>query len=229
MWISPTGTSGGGGGGGGGFVAADLVALPQATNAQLGDASLAYVVTDPSGTPTSGKSTLSRIGTLPDSYLDLITDIFSPSTAVIGGNYTVGIAFAPLRAGQSCTGVRFLWNEASARTIKATLFDRNGSALKTATVTTSGTPGVFTATFSSAQSLSRSAGGYVIAVYETTGAHYQPGENPLTLYGVNMYGLLGNVSFRDYTVTGPSAYAGGDAFPTTTFNTCYLLEPVISG
>lgn len=204
-------------------------ALTQATNAELSDASLAYVVTDPSGTPTSRKSTLSRLGALPDSYLDLITEVFSPTTAVISGNYTVGIAFAPARAGQSCTGVRFYWNEASARSIKCSLFDRNGNSLKNATVTTSGSAGVFTATFGSAQSLSRSAGGYVVAMYETSGTVYQPGEVPLTLYGVNMYGLLNNVFFRDYVVTGPGAYRAGDAFPNTIFSSAYLLEPVISG
>ena len=37
-------------------------ALTQATNAELADASLAYVVIDPSGTPASKKSTLARLG-----------------------------------------------------------------------------------------------------------------------------------------------------------------------
>jgi len=204
-------------------------ALTQATNSEITDDSLAYVVTDPSGTPTSRKSTLSRLGALPDSYLNLITEVFSPSVAVINGDYTVGIAFVPARSGQECTGVRFLWNEASARTIKATLFNSGGTALKTATVTTSGTAGVFTATFSSAQSLSRNAGGYVVGIYETSGTRYQQGETPVTLYSVNIYGLLGNVSFRDYTVVGPGAYRAGDGFPQTTFSTSYILEPVISG
>jgi hypothetical protein len=109
------------------------------------------------------------------------------------------------------------------------LFDRNGNVLKTATVTTSGTAGLFTATFSSAQSLSRSMQGYVVAIYETGGTRYQPGESPVTAYGVNIYGLLGNVAFRDYTVVGPGAYSLGDQFPQTTFSTSYILEPVISG
>ena len=204
-------------------------ALTQATNAEIADASLAYLVVDPSGTPTSRKSTLSRVGALPDSYVTLITEVFSPSTAVINGDFTVGVGFVPARSGQECTGVRFLWNEASTRTIKASLFDRNGNSLKTATVTTSGTAGVFTATFSSAQALSRSMQGYVVAIYETGGTRYQPGESPVTVYGANIHGLLGNVAFRDYTVVGNGAYASGDAFPTTQFSTSYILEPVISG
>jgi len=204
-------------------------ALTQATNAEIADASLAYLVVDPSGTPTSRKSTLSRVGALPDSYLNLMTEVFSPSSAVINGNYTVGVGFVPARSGQECTGVRFVWNEAAARTIKASLFDRNGNSLKTATVTTSGTAGVFTATFSSAQSLSRSAHGYVVAIHETGGTRYQQGESAVTVYGVNIYGLLGTVPFRDYTVVGNGAYAAGDAFPSTQFASSYLIEPVISG
>lgn len=204
-------------------------ALTQATNAEIADASLAYLVIDPSGTPTSRKSTLSRVGALPDSYLTLLTEVFSPSTAVINGDFTVGVGFVPARSGQECTGVRFFWNEASARTIKASLFDRNGNSLKTASVTTSGSAGVFTATFSSAQSLSRATQGYVVAIYETGGTRYQPGETPVTVYGVNIHGLLGNVAFRDYTVVGAGAYAAGDAFPSTQFSTSYLIEPVISG
>jgi hypothetical protein len=208
---------------------AKITDLTQATNAELGDDSLAYVVTDPSGTPTSRKSTLSRLGALPDSYLDLLTEVFSPSLPVIGGNYTIGVAFAPARANQSCTGIRFLWNEAAVRTIKATLFDRNGVVKQTATVTTSGTAGVFTATFPMPEVLLRNAGGYVVAIYETTAAMYQQGEIPQTLYGVNMYGFLGNVFFRDYTITGNGAYGLGDLFPTVNFATCYHIEPVISG
>ena len=47
-----------------------ITALDQATNAAQGDNDLVPIIVDPSGTPITKKTTLSRIGVAPKSFLD---------------------------------------------------------------------------------------------------------------------------------------------------------------
>lgn len=204
-------------------------ALTQATNAELADASLTYLVIDPSGTPASRKSTLARIGTLPDSYVDQVREIYSSWAAVTNGNYTTGSAFIPARTSQTCTGIRFYWNEAAVRTIKCSLYRySDGFSLATANVNTSGTAGVFTATFASPVSLSRDTA-CIAAIYDTAATRYAQGQAPSSIANAYPIGLLTSVLLRDYAVIGQGMYGSGDAKPTSAHIYLYAVEPVISG
>ena len=98
-------------------------ALTQATNAELADASLTYLVIDPSGTPASRKSTLARIGTRVDSWLDRVHEVTTAAAeSVTAADNTTGVTFIAQRTSQTCTGVRFYWPEATVRTIKCALW-----------------------------------------------------------------------------------------------------------
>lgn len=233
MWISPTGTSGGGGGGGGGgFVAADLVALPQAANAAMTISSLAYVVTDPTGTPTSTKSTLGRLGALNTSWVDEVLSIVNPFSAVGTADFTIGTAFIAARAGQSCVGVRFYWAENAVRNIKVRIGDLStGSTLATGTVATSGTAGIFSASFA-AQSLTEGTV-YYVSVYNTDAApnkRYIVGPaGPRVAAGGELISLTALRRYRDFVMVGNGLYAIADVAPTNNHAYIYPVEPLISG
>jgi hypothetical protein len=203
-------------------------ALTAATNAELADTSLAYVVIDPSGTPASKKSTLAQVGGLPKSWVDEVNAI-SPFTSTTGGSYTVGIAFLPARSGQSCVGVRFYWPEAATRTVRCSLFAiGGGAALKTADVTTSGSAGYFSATFTGESLTAGTA--YLVGIWETSGTVYQAGKATTAVAIMGEYvPTTGPRRYRDFIVVGQGGYAAGDTAPTNNHAFFYAAEPLVSG
>jgi len=209
-------------GSGGGFTAADLVALTQATNPELNDDSLAYVVIDPSGTPASRKTTLARMGALPDSYLDMVTlhqTIGIPSS----GDYTIGVRFYPARASQKCTGIRVYWRGTSSVTLKLGLYEVGvGGILASGNVTTTTTPGIYTVTFGGAVALDPKKQ-YIASCYETSGSVFLS-------YAGNLTILAPPLRFRDYHITDSYYYDTGDINPTLPYVGYVVeLEPLISG
>jgi hypothetical protein len=199
-------------------------ALTQATNAELASASLAYVVTDPSGTPASKKSTLARLGLPPASFLDEWQDWYGFATNS-AGDYTTGNSFAPIRAGQSCTGIRVYWNDATATTLTLTLWaSTGGSALASGTVASS-SAGFKSVTFGSAVNLTKGSS-YIAAVHD--GLQQLPQLNAGGKPSAPAFTI--GTRFRDYAILGWGYYASGNAFPGTAFvGIFYGAEPIISG
>ena len=209
-------------GSGGGFTASQLVALTQATNTELNDDSLAYVVIDPSGTPISRKSTIARMGTLPESYLEMVglhQTIGIPSS----GNYTIGVRFYPARASQECTGVRVYWRGTSSVTLKLGLYEVGvAGILASGNVTTTTTPGIYTVTFGGAVALNPKKQ-YIASCYETSGSVFLSYVGNLTI-------LAPPLRFRDYHITDSYYYEAGDINPTLPYVGYVVeLEPLISG
>lgn len=210
-------------------------ALTQATNAELADASLTYLVIDPSGTPASRKSTLARIGTRVDSWLDRVHEITTAAAeTVTTANNTTGVNFIAARSSQTCTGVRFYWPEASARTIKCALWRwNNATALASVNVTTSGSAGYFSGTFASAVTLDTDKG-YQVSIYETSGDVVLVGVLPVAYGGaISLQPITRPYECRDYTVMSGAYYgSGGDSRPSsnaTIADRIYSVEPLISG
>jgi hypothetical protein len=210
-------------------------ALTQATNAELADASLTYLVIDPSGTPASRKSTLARIGTRVDSWLDRVHEITTAAAeSVTAADNTTGVNFIAARTSQTCTGVRFYWPEATARTIRCKLWEwNNATALASVDVTTSGSAGYFTGTFASAVSLDTTKG-YQVSVYQTGGNVVLVGVLPVAYGGaIVLQPITRPYECRDYTiVTGAYYGAGGDSRPNTNSTIAdriYSVEPLVSG
>jgi hypothetical protein len=201
-------------------------ALTAATNSELADTSLAYVVVDPSGTPASKKSTLAQVGGAPKSWVDDVTAVLA-FTGTTGGSYTVGVAFLPARSGQSCVGVRFYWPEAATRTIRCSLFAiGGGAALKTADVTTSGSAGYFSATFTGEALTAGTA--YLVGIWETSGTVYQTGKASIAIMG-EYVPTTAPRRYRDFIVVGQGGYAAGDSAPTNNHAFFYAAEPLVSG
>lgn len=209
-------------GSGGGFTASELVALTQATNTELNDDSLAYVVIDPSGTPISRKSTIARMGTLPESYLEMV-GLHQTISTPASGDYTIGVRFYPARASQECTGVRVYWRGTSSVTLKLALYEANvGGTLQSGSVTTTTTPGIYSVTFGSTVALDPKKL-YIASCYETSGSVFLN-------YAANISILTPPLRFRDYHLTDSYYYATGDANPGLAFVGYVVeLEPLISG
>ena len=196
-------------------------ALTAATNAELTDDSLAYVVTDPSGTPASKKSTLAQIGGLPKSYATLVNR-HQTMGALNAGSFTIGVRFYAVRSGQSCTGVRVYWpGGKGALTLKLSLWvagvnERTGNVAVNAA-------GFYTVTFVSAYSLDPKVE-YTVSCWETSGAWY--------LGIVERIGVTAIPQrFRDYFMSVVYSYAGGDSNPSTNNAGTWSveLEPLVSG
>lgn len=105
-----------------------ITGLTQATNAELTDDALAYVVTDPNGSPASRKSTLARLGLPPISFLEEWEDYYGFALNQ-NGDFTTGQSFVPRRVGQVCTGIRVYWNSATATTLTLSLWPTGGGGL----------------------------------------------------------------------------------------------------
>lgn len=206
-------------------------ALTQATNAELAGASLAYVVTDPGGTPASRKSTLARLGMPAVSFIEEQADFYT-----LGGiqvqDITLGCAFFTVRSGQTANGVRIYWNSTGIDTLKLALYaGTGGAALATVNVTTTGTAGYYSGTFASAVSLSRNVC-YIASCYNTAGSGRQLGETQrVLLQGSPLFPLAPGQRFRDYVLAADGKYIGGDGNPQGGTNTqvLYPVEPLISG
>jgi len=199
-------------------------ALTAATNAELADTSLAYVVIDPSGTPASKKSTLAQIGGLPKSFVDeaVLHHTFGTPPS---DNFTIGTLFYPLRSGQTCTGVRCYWTGTSVVSLKFQVWEIIAGVYTSkanVTVTTSGSAAYVSGTFPSAVALDPKLQ-YAASVYQTTGAVYLP-------YLTRLACVPANDRYRDIFYQ-THTYATGDAAPTTgDFPTnLYPLEPLVSG
>lgn len=199
-------------------------ALTQATNAELAGASLAYVVTDPSGTPASKKSTLARLGMPPVSFLEEWNDYYSFALNQ-NGNFTTGQSFAPRRTGQTCTGIRVYWNDATSTTLKLALYPTGGGAALASGTVASSSAGYKSVTFGTPVSLTKS-NSYVAAVWD--GVKQAP---ELTASGKPTTAAIAQGAiFRDFVILGWGYYAAGDASPGTVYTgVFYGVEPLISG
>lgn len=196
-------------------------ALTAATNAELTDDALAYVVTDPSGTPASKKSTLAKIGGMPKSYADLV-HLHQTMGALNSGDYTLGVRFYAVRASQTCTGVRVYWpGGVGAVTLKLSLWAA-GSSVATGNVAANAA-GFYAVTFGSAYSLDPKVE-YTASCWESSGTHY--------------LGIVARIGitdipqrFRDYFISYVYGYGAGDSNPSTNNPGAYSLElePVVTG
>lgn len=207
-------------------------ALTQATNSELAGASLAYIVTDPSGTPASKKSTLARLGMPAVSFIEEFVAFYGLG-AIQTQDITLGCAFFSVRSGQTCTGVRINWNSTNVATLKLALYaGTGGGALASVNITTTGTAGYYSGIFGSAVSLSRNVC-YIASCYNTAGNASQLGETsrvvPQGASGV--FPLAPGQRFRDYVLAADGKYIGGDGNPQGNTNTqvLYPVEPLISG
>jgi hypothetical protein len=175
---------------------------------------------------SSGSSESNGNNGLLTSWIDTITSYINPWAAVSAGGYTTGIVFFPVRANQTCVGIRFLWKENAERTVKATLYKYDGTFVASATAATS-TEGIYTATFSTPASLSLTAGGYIVAVYE--GSAYIQGVADIVKANGSLMNCFGSNRFQDYIVCGSGMYGHGDAAPYSSHYYLYPIEPMISG
>lgn len=202
-------------------------ALTQATNAELAGA-LAYVVTDPSGTPASKKTLLSRLG-LPPQYI--ADDLASIGTRTVSaGNTTTGQYFVTRRGSQTCIGGRVYWPGATARTLKISLWqDTVTPALATATVATTGA-GVYSVTFGSPIALPRTTA-FAITCWETSGTEQLDAVSCLisgSFYQNNPTTL--GFRLQDYMLLNWGYSAAGDALIGTPNTGAYFpVDPLISG
>jgi hypothetical protein len=195
-------------------------ALTAATNAELNDDSLVYVVTDPSGTPASKKSTAAKIGGLQKSYAALV-NLHQTVGALNGGSFTIGMRWNAVRSGQSCTGVRVYWpGGKGALTLKLSLWDA-GVNERTANVAVDAA-GFYSVTFTSAYTLNPKVE-YTVSCWETSGLWYLGIVSRIDICALPQ-------RFRDYFVTSLYYYASADAYPNT-YNGGYSieLEPLVSG
>lgn len=195
--------------------------LTQATNAEQGDDDLVVIVIDPSGSPASRKTTLSRLGAPARSWLALVAAHSVAFPAIGAGSFSAGMKFCARRTGQTCTGVRFYWSGATARTVKVTIW-KGGAAQKTVNVAVNGA-GYYTGTFASAASITQNEEWYVTA-WENSGTEYTVYQTAVPLPPRSAY-------LRDYVVLDPCIYAVGDAQPNTTPSTddTYPVEPIVTG
>jgi hypothetical protein len=199
-----------------------ITALPSATNAEVTPDTLAYVVTDPSGTPTSHKAERDDLGLLPGSYLDLVSlhQTIGPPAA---GNATIATLFNPVRVGQTCTGMEVFWRGTASVTLRLSLYDySSGLRLAFAEVTTTGTPGVYTATFGTPVSLD-SKKYYYAACYETSGSKYLSFDGQISITTTPL-------RFRDYGIEFTFASGAGDSYPVSQYYG-YVIElaPLLEG
>ena len=201
-------------------------ALTQATNSELADASIAYVVTDPSGTPASKKSSLARLG-LPAVSLIEEARAFYGTPASGATNYTNGLTFRARRSGQKCIGVRVYWDNAAATNLVLKLWPgAAGAALETVTVAISGT-GYKTGLFLTQVDLDRDKN-YIASCWE--GTRQLPAPQASSGSGGIGYPLGPGAIMRDYIVMNWGMYESNNAQPLQQASPFfYLVEPLISG
>jgi hypothetical protein len=208
-----------------------ITGLTQATNAEMGAASLSYVVIDPSGTPASKKSTLARMGALPNSWVDETYAVIG-ATPLQAGTVTSGICFQRRRDSQQCTGVRLYWDGGvGAETLSVDLWEYNnlptvsaGTNVATGTVVANA-QGIVTGVFSSAYTLLPDK----LYVASWHNANYWP-----NYLAGPYYGMRDRAMFRDYVVVDGGVYksgGGANAAPDTSLGTgsgsIFQIEPVI--
>lgn len=153
------------------------------------------------------------------------------ATSWTAGNFTGGARFKT-HAAFTCTGIRFWGKWTGTKTIKACIYSSaSGTPLATASAAIDGTAGgIKTILFSSSLALPATPVGdeYFATVYETGAAVY-----PLISSAANAATYLGTASFflRSYVIYKGSAYAAGDALPTSTYGVAttewYPVEPIL--
>lgn len=200
-------------------------ALTAATNAELADTSLAYVVIDPGGTPVSKKSTIAKIGGLPKSLVDEAVLHHTFSTPIVG-DFTIGTLFFPLRAGQTCTGVRCYWTGTSVVQLKMQVWEIVGATYTSkanVTVTTTGSAGYVSGSFAPVTVALDPKLQYAVSLYETTGGVYQN-------YQTREACLPTNLRLRDIFYL-QHYYGVMDAAPSApdVATRLYALEPLVQG
>jgi hypothetical protein len=192
---------------------------------EVTDAALLAMVADPSGTPTTRKVALELLGVPPSSWLDYIR-LHEADSAASGGSFTVGTEFCAVRSGQTCTGMRFRWGGAIARTVKCALWKKGAGIQKTADVSVTAA-GIYTASWG-AHSITRNET-WIVSIWEKSGAEFMPQTSTLTRV------MPRPTRLRNYVITNPSVYyaTGGDGEPDTTGSTatafsCFA-EPIVTG
>jgi len=145
-----------------------------------------------------------------------------------GGAYTVGTRFNTTKNDVVINGIRFYWGSSN-QTVKCSLWDKDGNRIISANVTTTGTD-IYTATFSSPQTLNPFAY-YYITVYSTTGSiyYYMPNTGPISDLGLTAANW-NNALHGDGYLRHNGVYTGSavDDFPTGINTTAlYMVEPVL--
>ena len=201
-------------------------ALTQATNAELADASLAYVVIDPSGTPASRKSTLARLGMPAVSLIEEARAYYGTPSMLVS-DATMASPFQARRDSCTCTGIRAYWGDATSTTLKLSLYPgAGGAALATVNVASSSI-GYKTGTFASPVSLTRGTV-YLAAIWDGV----RQVQSPQAVYGTGgaAYLVQPGTMLRDIWVANWGMYAVGDTAPTAVgVGYLCLVEPIISG
>lgn len=196
--------------------------LPAASTLALTD--LIEVTTDPSGSPASKKATLEQLQSAlrkSVSWVDLLRAT-SGSPGVLAGDFTLGVQFCALRAGQTCVGVRFYWGGATARTIKVALYKGGTGLMASSTVAVAGA-GVYSATFAGI-AIDGTSDWYA-SVYEQSGTEY-------TAHVAISARVPARPTLLAYVLIQGGGYAGGDAEPssgTRPATDSFLVEPIVEG
>ena len=202
-------------------------ALTAATNAELNDGTLAYVVIDPGGTPASKKTTVTQLSGVRESFVDDYSEQMPSGFGVLNpGSYSTGLYFIALRTGQTCRGVRVYWNGSTAVTLTLRLWESGVAGhLATVDVTTTTTPGVYEGTFASPVSLARNTA-YAVTVYNTS-LYQNPDAPPNYGYGLQIQVLQ---KYRDFQIVTWGAYGAGNTRPVSfSVNGFYPVEPLLNG
>jgi hypothetical protein len=196
--------------------------LPAAT--ALAQTDLVEITADPSGTPSSKKATIALIKAAVDnrpSWVDLLLAT-SGSPGVSAGDFTLGVQFCAIRAGQTCVGVRFWWGGATARTIKVGLYKVGTGLMASSTVDVAGA-GIYSATFAGV-AIDGTSDWYA-SIYETSGAEY-------TVHVTISARVPARPVMLNYLLIQCGSYAGGDAEPssgTRPATDSFLVEPIVEG
>jgi hypothetical protein len=190
----------------------------------LAQTDIIEVTQDPSGTPASRKATIAQLKTAVDnrpSWVDLLRAT-SGSPGVSAGDFTLGVQFCAIRAGQTCVGVRFYWGGAVARTIKVGLYKNGTGLMASSTVAVSGA-GIYSASFA-AVAIDGTSDWYA-SIYETSGAEY-------TVHVTISARVPARPTLLAYVLIQGGGYAGGDAEPssgTRPATDSFLVEPIVEG
>jgi hypothetical protein len=188
----------------------------------LASTDIIEVTVDPSGTPASKKATIAQVRTAAaNSWLSMLLETVTPPS-VAGGNWTLGVQFCALRSGQTCVGLRFYWNGATARTIKCSLFKAGVGQVATTNVSVTAA-GLYSAAWAGV-AIDGTSDWYV-AIYESSGSEYQPHVT-----------ISARVPARpvmlNYLLIQCGSYASGDAIPTEGTRPsidAFMIEPLVDG
>ena len=209
---------------------AKITDLTQATGSELTDNSLVYVVTDPSGTPSSKKSAVSRLGLPPKSLIETQLLYGTIGATGSGQSITLGTCFLLRRSGQECTGVRLYWSGTSLATLSVKLYPGGGgAAIRSATITTTGVAGYYEVAFNTPYSFTDTTVSYVVSAWANTSLQLGEAQRVLPT-GSSIFAIAPGFVFRDYILASDGKFSGGDNNPTqNNTQVLYPIEPIING